>query len=153
MKLIKIFIIPLVAFFLAINFNSCSQLYNNTEEVSLDDAGTFMDFQYGTVVDVSNVRIKDPGTGALIGAVIGGILGSFVGEGKANTLATVGGALGGALAGYKADTANAQQLLLELDDGRRVAMVVKGTEFHPGDKVRIIYRGGKIVRVEKVSRK
>ena len=153
MKLKKVLIVPIIAIFLIVGLNSCSQLYDNTQEVSLSDAGTFMDYQYGTVVDVSYVRIKDTGVGATVGAVLGAIIGSFIGEGKANTLATVLGGLGGALVGYKADTANAQQLIIELDDGRRAAIVVRGTEFEPGDKVRIIYRGGEIVRVEKVSRK
>jgi len=140
-----------LAMVVSFNFNSCSQLYNNTEEVSLEDAGEFMDFQYGKVLDVSYVRIKDTGFGAAVGAVLGAIIGSFVGEGKANTLAQVLGGLGGAYLGYKADTANAQQLIVELDDGQRAAIVVRGTEFKPGDRIRIIYNGGKIVRVEKVG--
>ncbi len=153
MKLKKLIILPLIALALIFNFNSCSQLYDNTEEVSLEDAGSFMDYQYGTVIDVSYVRIKDTGAGAVVGGVLGAVLGSFVGEGKANTLAQILGGLAGAYVGYKADTANAQQLIIELDDGRRAAIVVRGTKFDPGDKVRIIYRGGKIVRVEKVSRR
>ena len=153
MKLKKFFIFPLVAIFLTIGLNSCSQMYDNTQEVSLEDAGKFMEYEEGTVVDVSYVKIKDTGAGALVGAVIGGVLGSFIGEGKAKTLATILGGLGGAYVGYKADTANAQQLLIELDDGRKAAIVVRGTQFDPGDRVRIIFRNGKIVRVEKVSRR
>ena len=135
------------------NLNSCSQMYDNTQEISLEDAGEFLDFQYGTVIDVSYVKIKDTGAGAGIGAVLGAIIGSFIGEGKANTLAQVLGGLAGAYLGYKSDTANAQQLMVELDDGRRAVIVVRGTEFAPGDKVRVIYRGGRIVRVERVSRR
>ena len=153
MKLKKFLILPLVFVSLTLALNSCSQMYDNTQEVSLEDAGQFMDYEYGTVVDVSYVKIKDTGAGALVGAVIGGVLGSFIGEGKAKTLATILGGLGGAYVGYKADTANAEQLLIELEDGRKAAIVVRGTEFDPGDKVRIIFRNGKIVRVEKVSRR
>ncbi|RUM57190.1 MAG: hypothetical protein DSY60_05305 [Persephonella sp.] len=146
-------IIILLFLLIFVNINSCSQLYDNTQEVSLDDAGEFLDYQYGTVLDVSYVRIKDTGAGALVGGALGAVLASFIGEGKANTLAQMLGGLFGAYLGYKADTANAQQLILELDDGRRAAMVVRGTEFAPGDKVRVIYRGGRIVRVERVSRR
>ncbi len=153
MKLKKLIILPLIALTLIFNFNSCSQLYDNTEEISLEDAGEFLDYQYGEVIDVSYVRIKDTGAGAVVGGVLGAVLGSFIGEGKANTLAQILGGLAGAYVGYKADTANAQQLIVELDDGRRAAVVVRGTKFEPGDKVRVIYRGGKIVRIEKVNRR
>lgn len=147
-KLIFTFIVSLS---LVIGLTGCSQLYNNTEEVSLEDAGVFMDYQTGTVIDVQYVRIRDTGVGAGIGGVLGGILGSFVGEGKANTLATVLGALGGAYVGYKADTANAQELLVRMDDGTKAVIVVRGTEFKPGDKIRVVFRGDKVVRVAKVG--
>ena len=153
MNLKKIFFLPLMVITFVVGFNSCAQMYDNTQEVSYEDAGQLMDFQYATVIDVSNVRIKDPGTGAMIGAVLGAVIGSFVGEGKANTLATMTGGLTGAYLGYKSDTANAQQITIEFDDGTQKALVVKGTEFRPGDRVRLIYRNGKIVRVEKVSRR
>ncbi len=152
-KLKKVLALSILAVALILSFNSCSQLYDNTQEVSLDDAGEFLDYQYGKVVDVNYVRIKDTGAGAVVGGVLGAVLGGFIGEGKANTLAQILGGLAGAYVGYKADTANAQQLIVELDDGRRAAIVVRGTKFEPGDKVRVIYRGGKIVRIEKVSRR
>ena len=151
-KLKKGFILLSMFAVLSFSVNSCSQMYDNTQEISLEDAGEFLDYQYGTVIDVSYVRIKDTGAGAGIGAVLGAIIGSFIGEGKANTLAQVLGGLAGAYLGYKSDTANAQQLMVELDDGRRAVIVVRGTKFNPGDKVRVIYRGGRIVRVEKASR-
>jgi len=130
---------------------SCTQLYDNTSEVSLSDTGSLLSYTTGTVVDVRPVRIRDTGAGAAIGAVIGGVLGSFVGEGKANKLATILGTLGGALVGYKADTANAQELHVVLEDGRDAIIIVKGQQFKPGDRVRIVYRGSKIVKVTKIS--
>jgi outer membrane lipoprotein SlyB len=146
----KIFAV-IFALFISVNMISCSQLYDNTSEVSLDDAGTLLDYTTGEVIDVRPVRIKDTGAGAAVGAVLGGVLGSFVGEGKANTLATLLGALGGAFLGYKADTANAQELHVRLDDGRDAIIIVKGTVFKPGDRIRIVYRGSRIVKVTKIS--
>ena len=148
MKKLLIVIFSLV---FSLNMISCSQLYDNTTSVSMDDAGRLLPYTTGVVIDVRPVKIKDTGAGAAIGAVIGGVLGSFVGEGKANTLATLLGTLGGALVGYGVDTANAQEVHVRLEDGREGIIIVRGEVFKPGDRVRVVYDGSRIVKITKIN--
>ncbi len=141
-----VFLFTVVAMFL---FSGCTQMYNSNE-VSLNDVNTELSYQTGVVTDVKNVVIKDNGSGTAIGAYTGTVLGSMFGGGKGNILSTLIGGLTGAFVGYEADKANAQELFIKLDDGRNIVAVVKGVDIRPGDRVRIIKRGRKIVRVERI---
>ena len=141
----KILII-LVSLFI---FTGCTQMYNSNE-VSLSDVNTELSYQEGVVEDVKNVVLKDDGSGVIIGAYTGTVLGSMFGEGKGNIISTLLGGLAGAFVGYEADKANAQELFIRLDDGRKVVVIVKGVNIKKGDRVRLIKRGSKIVRVEKI---
>jgi outer membrane lipoprotein SlyB len=122
----------------------------NSNEVSLYDVNTELSYQTGVVEDVKHVVIKDDGSGVFVGAYTGTVLGSMFGKGKGNILSTLLGGLAGAFVGYKADKANAEELFIRLDDGRNVVVIVKGVNIHKGDRVRLIKRGTKIVRVEKI---
>jgi outer membrane lipoprotein SlyB len=130
-------------------FSGCTQMYNSNE-VSLSDVNTELSYQTGVVEDVKHVVIKDDGSGVFVGAYTGTVLGSMFGKGKGNILSTLLGGLAGAFVGYKADKANAEELFIRLDDGRNVVVIVKGVDIHKGDRVRLIKRGTKIVRVEKI---
>jgi outer membrane lipoprotein SlyB len=130
-------------------FTGCTQMYNSNE-VSLNDVNTELSYQTGVVTEVKNVVIKDNGSGTAIGAYTGTVLGSVVGNGKGNILTTLIGGLTGAFLGNEMDKANAQELYIKLDDGRNIVTVVKGINVSPGDRVRIIKRGAKIVRVERI---
>jgi len=126
----------------------CARLYNSNE-YDMSDTNTAFTYKMGTVTYVKHVMIRDNGSGVLIGAGTGAVLGSMVGRGKGNTLAILLGGLGGALAGYYAGKGNAEELGIRLDDGKEIVVVVKASEeFHRGDRVRIIYDGNKIKRVE-----
>ncbi len=142
----KKILIILVSFFI---FTGCTQLYNSNE-VALSDVNTELTYQEGIVEDVKNIVLKDDGSGTVIGAYTGTVLGSMFGEGKGNTISTLLGGLAGAFVGYEADKANAQELFIRLDDGRKLVVVVKGINIQKGDKIRLVKRGNKIVRVEKI---
>ncbi len=130
-------------------FTGCTQMYNSNE-VALSDVNTELTYQTGVVTGVKNVVIKDNGSGVFVGAYTGTVLGSMFGRGKGNILSTLLGGLTGALVGYEADKANAQELFVRLDNGKNVVVIVKGVNIHKGDRIRIIKRGSKIVRVEKI---
>jgi outer membrane lipoprotein SlyB len=138
----------------SLGFLSCSTLYNNTSETSLSEVGKLENYDEAVVLSVRPIKIRDTGVGTAIGATLGGILGSFVGEGKAKTLATAVGILGGAFIGYAAGKGNAQELTVKMLTGpyagQTKVIVVKGTEFKPGDRIRIIYQRDGRIRVSKI---
>ena len=140
----KIFLIA-AAFILT----GCSQLYNSNE-VSINNTDEVLTYQTGTVESTKKVIIKDDGSGTMIGAYSGTVLGSMLGNGKGNILSTLIGGLTGAFAGYEADKANGEELFIKLDNGKNIAVIVKGIKIKAGDRVRIIKNGYRIVRVEKI---
>jgi outer membrane lipoprotein SlyB len=143
-------ILAVFAGVLVFMFSGCTQMYNSNE-VSLNDVNTVLTYKVGVVEDVRNVIIKDNGTGLFVGAYTGTVLGSMFGRGRGNILSTLIGGLTGALAGYELDKANAQELFIRLENGKHIVVVVKGVKFKKGDKVRIIMRGYRVVRVEKIN--
>jgi len=136
-------------FFSLLLFSGCTQMYNSNE-VALSDVNTELTYQTGVITGVRNVVIKDNGSGVAVGAYTGTVLGSMFGKGSGNILSTLIGGLTGAFVGYEGDKANAQELFVHLDNGRNIVVVVKGVNLQKGDRVRIIKRGAKIVRVEKI---
>ena len=107
-----------------------------------------LSYQVGTIESVKPVVIKDNGTGTFIGAISGIVLGSMIGKGRGNALATLAGGLGGAYAGNQLGKANALELSVLLDDGRRVVVIAKGKDFYKGERVRIVKRNGRVYSVE-----
>jgi len=139
----------LAGFFVLMFLAGCTRLYNSNE-VSLKDVNTQLSYETGVVEDVKTVVIKDDGSGTVIGAYAGTVLGSMFGDGKGNILSTLFGGLAGAFVGYEADKANAQELFVRLDNGKRMVVIVKGVEIKKGERVRLIKKGSKIIRVEKI---
>jgi len=111
-----------------------------TEYVSTADVGTVKSVRY--------VKVQDSGAGTLVGAAIGAVLGHQIGHGTGKDLATLGGGLAGAYVGNQVAAANAQELTVHLDKGQTVVVVAKGTGFYPGERIRIIRQGERVVNVE-----
>jgi len=139
----------ILAIFVLFMFSGCTQMYKSNE-VSLVDAGVELSYETGVVEEVKKVVLKDDGSGVIIGAYTGTVLGSVIGEGKGSIITTLLGGLAGAFVGYEANKANAEELFIKLDDGKHIVVIVKGVDIKKGDKVRLIKRGYKIVRVEKI---
>jgi len=115
--------------------------------ISQSNANRIMTYETGTVTAVRDVIIKDNGAGTLLGAVTGAVFGSMIGKGKGKTLATLGGGLIGAYAGNQSAMANAQELTVHLDNGMDIIVVAKGVRFLPGNRVKIIKEGNRVVSV------
>ncbi|ACM93165.1 outer membrane lipoprotein [Nautilia profundicola AmH] len=130
-------------------FTGCTQMYNSNE-VALSDVNVMYTYKTGKVESVKKVIIKDDGSGVMTGAVAGTVLGSLFGNGKGNVLTTLIGGLTGAYVGYQADKANGEELYIRLDDGRNIVAIVKGVNIQPGDRVRVVLDGNRIIRVERI---
>ncbi|GAB6044404.1 hypothetical protein JCM11957_00020 [Caminibacter profundus] len=139
----------ILAIFVLFMFSGCTQMYKSNE-VSLVDAGVELSYETGVVEDVKKVVLKDDGSGVIIGAYTGTVLGSMMGEGKGSIITTLLGGLAGAFVGYEANKANAEELFIKLDNGKHIVVIVKGVDIKKGDKVRLIKRGYKIIRVERI---
>ena len=130
-------------------FSGCSKMYNSNE-VSLSDVNQILSYEVGVVEDVKNVVIKDNGSGTFAGMYAGSVIGSMFGKGNGNILSTLLGGLTGAFVGYEADKANAKELFIRLDNGKNIVVIVKGVDIKKGDRVRLIKKGERVVRVEKI---
>jgi len=117
-------------------------------EVSPDSTAYLMHYEDGRITDIKPVIIKDSGTGGFLGAITGAVLGSTMGRGRGNTLATLAGGLLGAYAGNEVGKANAQELMVELDNGDSVVVIAKGQQFAVGQHVRIVTENGIVMSVE-----
>jgi len=135
--------------FSALLFTGCTQMYNSNE-VALNDVNVIYSYETGVVTNVKKVIIKDDGSGVMTGAVVGTVLGSLFGKGKGSTLAALVGGLSGAYAGHQLNKANGKELYIKLDDGRDVVVIVKGVDIKKGERVRVVVKGDKIVRVERI---
>ena len=117
---------------------------------TLDETDRIYTTKTGVVVEVKDVTIEAGSAGSAVGGIVGLIIGTQVGEGKGNVAATLAGGLLGSLLGAKAALPG-QQLVIELDDGSRITTVIKTSKeryFRPGDRVRLILDGRKIVNIE-----
>jgi len=130
-------------------FTGCAQTYNSNE-VAISNVNVISTYKTGIVTNVKNVVIKDEGSGAITGAIAGAVIGGLFGKGKGSVLASLVGGLSGAYAGHQLNKANAKELYIKLDDGRDIVIIVKGVNIQKGDRVRIIFNGSKIIRVEKI---
>ncbi len=117
-------------------------------EVSPESTAYLMHYEDGRITDIKPVIIKDSGTGGFLGAITGAVLGSTMGRGRGNTLATLAGGLLGAYAGNEAGKANAQELMVDLDNGDSVVVIAKGQQFAVGQHVRIMTKNGIVMSVE-----
>ncbi len=140
----KRFLVPLAS--LAILLGGCTQ--RGIYEVSPQSTNRVYYYQIGTIEEIRPVVIKDNGTSTFLGAITGAVLGSMIGKGKGNTLATLAGGLTGAYVGSQLGKANAQELTIHLDNGEDIVVIIKGLQFYPGERVRVIKEGRRVMRVE-----
>lgn len=106
--------------------------------------------RFGTIESVRQVQIQrqeNSSVGALGGAAVGGVAGSAIGAGRGSIIGAIVGAVAGGLAGNAVEnSANRRpgyELTVRLDDGEMRAIVQEADEpFSPGDRVRILSRGG-----------
>lgn len=105
--------------------------------------------RFGTVESVRQVTIQnaDSGVGTLAGVGLGGVAGSAVGGGRGSIIGAIVGAVAGGVAGNaienNADRRPAYELTVRLDDGDMRAIVQAADEpFNPGERVRVLSRGG-----------
>jgi len=120
---------------------------NKGPEYSGSSYNRIKTYEIGTVKGVRPVVVSDNGMGTFIGALVGSVLGSTMGGGRGTSLTTLAGGLVGAYAGSEVNKANALELSVALDDGRDIVVVVKGTNFHAGDRVKIVKEGSKVDQV------
>jgi len=121
--------------------------------------GENMRVEYGVVESVKQVIVDNDKVGntvgALVGTLAGGVAGSHVGGGKGKVVATtVGAALGGALGGTignEMDTNYGQEVVVKLNDGQRVATVLRVNEsspfLSPGQAVNVFYSNGRVSNI------
>jgi outer membrane lipoprotein SlyB len=110
-----------------------------------------MTYETGTIKSVRYVAVQsstDRATGSLLGAAAGAALGHMIGRGTGRDLATIGGGLLGAYVGSEVNKANASELTIRTDKGRTIVIVVKGTGYYPGERVRIVKNGSRVASVE-----
>ena len=124
--------------------------------ISRGDANRMSTVLDATVLSTRPVTVEgnQSGIGGTAGGVIGGIAGSSVGGRRESVAVGVLGAVAGAVVGNAIERGttkeNALEVMLQLRNGERRAVVqAKGEEvFKPGDAVIIVTTGGK-VRVTK----
>lgn len=115
------------------------------------DAQRLSQVQDATVLSVRAVTVdgSQSGAGGVTGAVVGGVAGSQVGGNKVGAVVGVLGAVAGAVIGNAAErmatSENAVEVLIQLRNGERRAIVqAKGNEtLAAGDPVILVTTGGK----------
>lgn len=128
----------------ALSISACSSAPSSSTYTT-NQAGTLQEVQYGTVVSVRPIVIREDSaeTGKLAGGVIGGTLGSDVGEGKGQIVGGVAGAvLGGTVGMVMENAIQAKQgveIMVRLQDGKTVALAqVSDEHFAPGEEVKVL---------------
>jgi len=101
-------------------------------------------YDCGTVESVRTVETTgtSSGGGAVLGGIVGGVVGSQVGDGDGKKAATVAGVVGGAVAGNaieKKMSSTRYELVVRMDDGRRLTVVQDGisNDLRVGSRVRM----------------
>lgn len=111
--------------------------------------------EMGVVVRTGQIVISDDGSGKSAGTMIGGVAGSAAGYHNGHFLASMGGAIVGGLVGgavgSEAGKSDGQELTVDLDNGRRIVIVVKQNDIEAGDRIEIIKAGNKVQRVNRVE--
>jgi outer membrane lipoprotein SlyB len=124
----------------------------NPDVVSRYDAQRMSSVQDATVLSVRPVTLqgRDSGVGTVGGAVIGGIAGSNVGGPRTGGIVGIVGAIAGGLIGNAverdATRENAVEILVQLKNGERRAVIqgVGSEGFAAGDPVIMITTGGRV---------
>ena len=124
----------------------------NPDVVNRYDAQRMSSVQDATVLSVRPVTLqgRDSGVGTVGGAVIGGIAGSNVGGPRTGGIVGIVGAIAGGLIGNAverdATRENAVEILVQLKNGERRAVIQGlGSEtFAVGDPVIMIITGGRV---------
>lgn len=119
--------------------------------VQRGDAQRLSTVQDGTVLSVRNVTVDgtQSGAGGATGAVLGGVAGSSRSSGREQAAIAVVGAVAGAVIGNAVERSatkeDAVEILLQLKNGERRAIVQAkaGESFNPGDPVILVTTGGK----------
>jgi outer membrane lipoprotein SlyB len=138
-----------VAATLAVVVAGCATQSNSSSVYSAGQVQREQIVRLGTLESVRQVVIQRPdsGVGTLAGAGVGGVAGSAVGGGRGSIVGAIVGAVAGGVAGNaienSADRRPGYELTVRLDDGELRAIVQEADEpFQPGDRVRILSRGG-----------
>jgi outer membrane lipoprotein SlyB len=105
--------------------------------------------EIGTITGVRQVNIEGEKTnlGTFGGGIVGGAAASG-GSGVSGALIRAGGSVVGAIAGQAVEEGvtrkNAQEITIQLDNGRTVVVTqeIQGGLFQDGDRVRILNGGG-----------
>ncbi|MBB1161932.1 outer membrane lipoprotein [Aquariibacter albus] len=138
----------LLASVLALSLAACST--TSPDVVQRGDAQRLSSVQDATIISSRPVTVEgsQSGVGAATGAVIGGVAGSSVGGRRESVAVGVLGAVVGAVAGNAAERfgtrETAVELIVQLKNGERRAIVqAQGEEnFKPGDRVVLVSSGG-----------
>ncbi|WP_137937089.1 glycine zipper 2TM domain-containing protein [Chitinivorax sp. B] len=118
---------------------------------SRDDARVEQSVRHAVVTGVRPVVLEGESSqlGVLGGAALGGIAGSEMGKGRGSAAGAIAGAIVGGIAGAAIEkssgTKQGVEVTVKLADGREVAIVQEASSkemFRPGDKVRLLSRGG-----------
>ena len=139
----------LIAAATVLSLAACST--TSPDVIQRGDAQRLSQVQDATVLSVRSVKVDgtQSGIGGTSGAVIGGVAGSSVGGRREAIAVGVLGAVAGAVVGNAiergATSEDAVEILLQLRNGERRAIVqAKGSEtLNPGDAVILVTTGGK----------
>lgn len=135
---------------LGLGFVGCAQ-HGDTQAV----VGQVQTPEYGKVLRIEPMTVKDDGKGAQLGSTIGAISGGVVGENKwTSLLGTLGGMVVGNVVGAKMNSKAGERITLQMDDGREIATVLAidknyKRNYKAGDSVRAYFLNGGIQRIEK----
>lgn len=132
---------------------------SSPDVIQRGDAQRMSQVQDATVLSVRPVTVEgsQSGVGAATGGVIGGVAGSSIGGRRDSIVTGVLGAVAGGVIGNLAERSgtreNAVEILVQLRNGERRAIVqAQGNEvLYPGDPVVLVTSGGK-TRVTRAPR-
>ena len=106
----------------------------------------------GVIVAVRNVQLRRQEQnvgGAVLGGLIGAAIGNQIGDGDGRRAATVAGALvGGAIgANTQGPVGYAEEVVVQLESGRRISVVVEQGGWYPQQSVWVFFQGNGDVRL------
>ena len=141
--------VVVVAGVLAAGVSGCATPTNSSSVYGGNQVQREQIVRLGVIESVRQVAIQhqDSGVGTLAGAGVGGVAGSAIGAGRGSIVGAIVGAVAGGIAGNaienSADRRPGYELTVRLDNGEMRAIVQAADEyFQPGDRVRILSRGG-----------
>lgn len=149
MSMKTLFIRTAAAAAITLSVVGCATQSSSSQVYSAGQAQREQIVRLGTIESVRQVQIQrqDNGVGTFGGAAVGGVAGSAVGGGRGSIVAAIVGAVAGGIAGNaienNANRRPGYELTVRLDDGEMRAVVQEADElFQPGERVRILSRGG-----------